>query len=67
MSSMANLGRKQRIKNSEWIEALADIEQKVSKKRTGSVGKQNRKGNQKEGQGEESRLYMEWERVSLVL
>ena len=30
---MANvLGRKKKKKNSEWIEALADIEQKVSKK-----------------------------------
>ena len=25
------LGRKQKIKNSEWIEAMADIEQKISR------------------------------------
>ena len=65
---MANvLGRKQRIKNSEWIEALADIEQKVSKKELDQLVSRTIKEIKKKAKGKKAAYAWSGGKDSLVL
>ena len=68
MWGMANvLGRKQRIKNSEWIEALADIEQKVSKKELDQLVSRTIKEIKKKAKGKKAAYAWSGGKDSLVL
>ena len=65
---MANvLGKKQRIKNSEWIEALADIEQKVSKKELDQLVSRTIKEIKKKAKGKKAAYAWSGGKDSLVL
>ena len=61
------LGRKQRIKNSEWIEALADIEQKVSKKELDQLVSKTVKEIKKKAKGKKAAYAWSGGKDSLVL
>lgn len=65
---MANVfGRKQRIKNSEWIEALADIEDKVSKKELDQLVSKTVKEIKKKAKGKKAAYAWSGGKDSLVL
>lgn len=65
---MANfLGKKQRIKNSEWIEALAGIEQKVSKKELDQLVSRTVKEIKKKTKGKKAAYAWSGGKDSLVL